>query len=167
MAKISEYPALAAIVATAQVPVYDPTDVSVPDKSATLATLAKAASVINDSAITATITVGAEAADVRAITVQLKHAGAVNNARRQMVHVGVFADAAGAALATTGGSTGIAIGADGIILATLVAKKVFLMMSSAAGLISLTWTDTGTEAAFLGVMLPDGRLIMGAAMTNA
>jgi len=149
MAKISEKPALAAVVATAQLPVYDPTDVSVPDKAATIAVIAKAASVINDSAMDATITVGAEVADARAISVQLKTAGAVNNARRQMVHVGVFA------------------GASGVILATIVAKKMFQVMTDAAGLLALTWTDVGTEAAFLGVMLPDGRLIMGAAMTNA
>jgi hypothetical protein len=43
----------------------------------------------------------------------------------------------------TGGSTGIAIGASGKLLA-VVAKKVFKAISTTAGVIALTWTDTGT-----------------------
>ena len=66
---------------------------------------------------------------------------------------------AATAFVVTGGSTGIAIGANGAILA-LVAKKVFKAISSAAGLIGVTWTDTGTETFNLGVRLPNGRVVL-------
>lgn len=114
----------------------------------------------------ATIVVGAEATNVRAITVQLTDATGADIAYVAPVFLGVFADAAGTTFATTGGSTGIAIGTDGALLA-VVAKKLFLATSEADGDIDLTWTDTGTEAAYLGVMLPNGRLVMSDAMTNA
>jgi hypothetical protein len=114
----------------------------------------------------ATITVGAEAANVRAITIQLKDA--LGNDVNEVTQVGiaVFLDAAATAYVVTGGSTGIAIGTDGALL-TVVAKKYFLATSEADGDIDLTWTDTGTEAAFLGVILPNGRIVMSSALTNA
>ena len=115
----------------------------------------------------ATITVGAEAADARAITVQLEDGQGNAIAHRAVVDVVVLADANGDAIVGTGGSTGIAIGTDGAILATIVAKKVFKVISEADGDIDLTWTDTGTEAAYLGVILPNGRVVISDALTNA
>lgn len=112
------------------------------------------------------ITVGAEASDARAITIQLKDSNGKDIAYREMVELYVFADANGDAFATTGGSTGIAIGTDGALLA-LVAKKAFVAISEADGDIDLTWTDTGTEAAYLAVRLPTGRLVFSSALTNA
>lgn len=115
----------------------------------------------------ASITVGAEASNVRAITIQLKKDDGSDIAERQAVHVFVLADANGDAIVGTGGSTGIAIGTDGAILATLVAKKAFIVISEADGDIDLTWTDTGTEVAYLGVLLPNGKVVISAALTNA
>lgn len=117
-------------------------------------------------AVDATITVGAENTNVRAITIQLKDANGADIASRQAVDIVVLADANGDAFATTGGSTGIAIGTDGALLA-IVAKKYFKAISEADGDIDLTWTDTGTEAAYLGVILPSGRMVISAALTNA
>jgi hypothetical protein len=77
----------------------------------------------------------------------------------------VLADANGDAFAATGGSTGIAVGTDGALL-PIVAKKLFLAISEADGDIDLTWTDTGTEAAYLAVILPNGKMIVSAALTN-
>ncbi len=114
----------------------------------------------------ASITVGAEATNVRAITIQLKDAQGRDLAIRSAVHIAVLADANGDALATTGGSTGIQIGTDGALL-PIVAKKLFLAISEADGDIDLTWTDTGTEAAYLAVILPNGKMKISAAMTNA
>ena len=113
----------------------------------------------------ASITVGAENTNVRAITIQLKDANGADIAYREMVDIFVLADANGDAFVTTGGSTGIAIGTDGALL-TVVAKKYFVAISEADGDIDLTWTDTGTEAAYLAVRLPNGRLVISAAMTN-
>lgn len=124
--------------------------------------------VINDKGAVAgaTITVGAENTNVRAITVQLTDAAGNDIATRQAVQIAVLADANGDAFATTGGSTGIAIGTDGALLA-IVAKKLFAAISEADGDIDLTWTDTGTEAAYLAVILPNGKMVISAAMTNA
>lgn len=114
----------------------------------------------------ASITVGAENTNVRAITIQLKDSNGHDVAERTVVEAFVFADANGDAFATTGGSTGIAIGTDGALLA-LVAKKAFILISEADGDIDLTWTDTGTEAAYLALRLPTGRVIISSALTNA
>jgi hypothetical protein len=114
----------------------------------------------------ATITVGAESANARAITIQLTDGDGVDLAHRAAVLIAVLLDANGDAFVATGGSTGIAIGTDGALLA-IVAKKLFLAISEADGDIDLTWTDTGTEAAYLCVIRPDGRIIASAALTNA
>jgi len=114
----------------------------------------------------ASIVVAAEIANARAITIQLKDANGADIDYVETVEVLVFLDAARLAFVVTGGSTGIAIGTDGALL-TVVAKKYFLATSEADGDIDLTWTDTGTEAAFLGVRLPNGRIIMSDALTNA
>lgn len=116
--------------------------------------------------VDATITVAAEAGDARAITIQLKDALGNDVAEVTPVEIHMFANAAMTAYVTTGGSTGIAIGTDGALLA-VVAKKFFLATSEADGDIDLTWTDTGTEAAYLGLKLPNGRMIVSAALTNA
>ena len=115
----------------------------------------------------ATVTVGDEATNVRAITIQLKDAKGNDINYSETVEIILWADAAKAAFVATGGSTGIAIGTDGALLA-VVAKKYFLAQSETDGDIDLTWTDTGTEAAYIGVRLPTGRIVMGSqALTNA
>lgn len=130
--------------------------------------------VVNDidatpKCVDATITVSAEgatSADQRDITIQLKDAFGDDIDYAEQVMVVLYADAARAAYVATGGSTGIEIGTDGALLA-LVAKKVFLVTSETDGDIDLTWTDTGTEAAYLALVLPTGRIIMSDALTNA
>lgn len=121
---------------------------------------------LNQPCVDASITVGAEAGDARAITIQLKDSEGRDIDYVENVMAVLYLNAARTAFVVTGGSTGIAIGTDGALLA-LVAKKVFLLTSEADGDIDLTWTDTGTEAAFLGLHLPNGRVIMSDALTNA
>lgn len=116
--------------------------------------------------VDATITVGAEVLDARAITIQLKDAEGRDINYVESVMLVLYLNAAQTAYVATGGSTGLAIGTDGALLA-VVAKKVFLATSEADGDIDLTWTDIGTEAAYLGVHLPNGRVVMSAALTNA
>lgn len=123
------------------------------------------AAITNRQVNGATISVGAENTNVRAITIQLVDAAGEDINYVAAVMIGVFADAGGLAFVGTGGSTGIAIGTDGALLA-LVAKKLFMATSEADGDIDLTWTDTGTEAAYLCVFLPNGKLIASAALTN-
>jgi hypothetical protein len=77
----------------------------------------------------------------------------------------MYTTSARTAFATTGGSTGIAIGTDGALLA-VVAKKLFLVTSEADGDIDLTWTDTGTESVSLALYLPNGTVVTSAAFAN-
>lgn len=66
----------------------------------------------------------------------------------------------------TGGSTGIAAGASGKILA-VVPKKIFRAITSVTGSCQVIYTDTGTEAGFLAIALPSGIVIPGNIITNA
>lgn len=113
-----------------------------------------------------TITVAESQTSPRAITVQLKDAAGTNLTASAMVDLVVLAGTTGATLATTGGSTGIAIGANGS-LTTILSKKVFKAISNAAGVISLTWTDNAGEVAYLGVVLANGTIVRSAALTTA
>lgn len=121
---------------------------------------------ISRACVDASITVGAEVGDARAITIQLKDARGNDIDYVETVEIIMFLNAARTAFVVTGGSTGIAIGTDGALLA-VVAKKYFLATSEADGDIDLTYTDTGTEVCYLGLRLPNGRIIMSSALTNA
>lgn len=117
----------------------------------------------------ATITVSAEGATVanqRDIVIQLKDINGANMTEVTEVELVVLLDAGGVDFVATGGSTGIAIGASGKLL-TVIAKKLFRARSTAAGLITVIWTDTGTEVAFLGVKLPTSRTIISTTLQNA
>lgn len=122
---------------------------------------------ISSESVKAVITVGAEVSDVRPITIQLQDGNSNNIANAEVLKVYLFSTIAHTALVTTGGSTGIAIGANGAILRTITAKKQFEVVTNAAGLISLTWTDTGTEAFVIGVLLPTGVWEYSASFANA
>src|SRR5579862_1153688 len=63
-------------------------------------------------------------------------------------------------MATTGGSTGIAIGANGFIAATVVAKKWFKCFTDKNGVFKASWTDNASEVCSLAVRLPSGRLVV-------
>lgn len=142
----------------------------IPIKDRLLQLTDKNALVSNDLQVTApcvdaSITVGAESTNVRAITIQLKDSNGADINYSESVWAAVFADAGRLGFVSTGGSTGIAIGTDGAALA-VVAKKLFLLTSETDGDIDLTWTDTGTEVAYLGILLPTGRWVMSDALTN-
>lgn len=122
--------------------------------------------VVSPKCADASITVGAENTDVRAITIQLKDANGSDLDEAAIVKLFVFSDATMQALGT-GGSTGIAIGTDGTILTTVQAKKEFQIISEADGDIDLTWTDIGTESVVLGLLLPTGRMVLTSPFANA
>lgn len=120
---------------------------------------------ITQACADASITVGAEATNVRAITIQLKKADGSDVDAVTHFWIAMFTSAAATAFASTGGSTGVAIGTDGALLA-VVAKKLFLCTSEADGDWDGTWTDTGSESVALGVILPTGRLVISDAFAN-
>jgi hypothetical protein len=114
--------------------------------------------------VDASIAIGTEDTNVRTITIQLKDGDGNDIDYVETFELIVFASAAMTAFAT-GGSTGVAIGTDGALLA-LVAKKVFLCTSEAEGDWDGTWTDTGTESVAIGVRLPNGRVVISDAFAN-
>lgn len=70
-------------------------------------------------------------------------------------------------LAVTGGSTGIAIGANGFIAVTDVAKKAFQCFTDKNGLFKATWTDNAAEACSLALVLPSGRIVVSALLPTS
>lgn len=126
---------------------------------------------ITRPAVNATITVSAEAAttaNTRDCVVTLLDANGVAIDYVEEIEVHMFLTADRLAYVVTGGSTGISLGAagNGALLA-VVAKKVFVCTTEATGILDLDWLDTGTEAAFIGVKLPNGRYVMSSALANA
>lgn len=118
--------------------------------------------------VDATVTVADESpANNRTITVQLLDALGQPINYVETFEILIFLNAERTAFVVTGGSTGLVAGTDGALLA-LVAKKVFLATSEADGDWDGVYTDTTTEAAFIGVRLPNGRVVMGSqALTMA
>jgi hypothetical protein len=121
---------------------------------------------ITHPAADVSIAIGAEVANVHTITLRFKKVDGGDVDVVTPFWLAVFTDATATAYATTGGSTGVAIGTDGALLA-VVAKKLFHSSTEADGDWDGTWTDTGTEQVALGVILPTGRLVMSAAFANA
>lgn len=126
---------------------------------------------ITRPAVGATITVSAEAAttaDTRDIVITLTDAEGVAIDHVEEIEIHMFETADRKAYVVTGGSTGISLtsGGDGAILA-IIAKKVFIATTEATGILELDWLDSGTEAAFLGVRLPNGNYVMSDELTNA
>jgi hypothetical protein len=123
-------------------------------------------SLITNRAVNASIAVADESVDVRAVTITLRDA--LGNAidYKEIFEIFVFSTTGRTALAT-GGSTGLAIGANGLILKTVTAKLYFVCQTDANGVLTLTWTDSGTESVAIVVRLPNGNTITSAAFANA
>lgn len=120
--------------------------------------LASNGKALSSPCVDATITVDPTSTSPRAITIQLLDAQGRDIDYVESVEIAVFSDITRTAF-SAGGSTGLAIGTDGALLAQ-VAKQLFLATSEADGDIDLTHTDTGTVACYLGVRLPNGRWVM-------
>lgn len=112
----------------------------------------------------ATITVGTPAANVCQVTVQLKNSKNANIA----AIAGVRAFVSNASPPTSFnavGSTGIAAGTGGLgAVQTIVSKALFQLISNNTGEIDLQFTDTGSNNAFLNVILPNGTIVTSANM---
>lgn len=124
---------------------------------------------ISQPAVDATISISAEGATVanqRDITITLKDAQGNALDYAENFEIVMYLSSAMTDFMATGGSTGIAAGASGKLLA-VVAKKVFKGITTTAGVCQVIYTDTGTEAGYLAIALPNGRVIGGGLVTNA
>lgn len=113
---------------------------------------------VTSPCVNATVAVAVASTSPRPITITLKDADGNALDYAENVELIVYSTAAMVDFTATGGTTGLAIGASGKLLAS-VAKKVFRAISDVTGVIALTHTDTGTDACYLGVRLPNGRVI--------
>ena len=124
---------------------------------------------VTSKAADATITISAEGATVanqRDITITLKDSDGRALDYAETFEIVVFLNSTLTDFVVTGGSTGIAAGASGKIL-VVVAKKLFRAITTTAGVCQVIYTDTGTEAGYLAVRLPGGRIVPGGVITNA
>lgn len=119
-------------------------------------------------AVGATITVSDEAAttaDTRDLSITLTDAAGNALDYAEDFEIRVYSSSAMTTPTTTGGSTGITA-VTGTLLA-VVAKKKFQCTTTTAGVWTGSYLDTGTDAAYLGVVLPNGRKVAGGLLTCA
>lgn len=114
-----------------------------------------------------TFTYGVEAANARSVSLQLTDDRGTAIAVKTMVRVFLSQAAGGAALVTTVPDGGIAIGAAGQILQVNVAGKDLTCITNAAGLLTLTVTESTAKSFFPNAVLATGELINGATLTFA
>lgn len=124
---------------------------------------------VTPKAVDATISISAEGATVanqRNISITLKDANGNAVDEATVFEIVVFSSSAMTDFVATGGSTGIAAGASGKVQA-IVAKKLFRAITTTAGVCEVIYTDTGSDAGYLAVRLPNGRVVAGGVITNA
>lgn len=113
----------------------------------------------------ATFAIGAEAANVITVSVQLKNDQGADLAVRGNVRWYISADANGDVVATAA-SGGIVNGTDGEVIAWTAGQSGWAT-SEADGDIDFAITDTGTPTMYLVIILPDGTLKVSTAIVFA
>ena len=114
---------------------------------------------------THTFTIGAEAADVINVVIQLKNIDGQDMAERAGLAWYLSNDAEGDDLATVP-TGGIAIGTDGLLIES-VTNVAGLVVSESDGDIDVNITDTGTPTFYFVLVNPNGKLVVSAAITFA
>lgn len=117
--------------------------------------------------MSATITVAAEGSNSIAVSIQLTDMNGNELRERRTLFAYLSADANGDAIygTTLGGTVGI--GTDGLAI-ELVSKKCWLLTSESDGDIDMVFGDTDNEAAaYLVLVMPDGRLVVSGAIDLA
>jgi hypothetical protein len=118
----------------------------------------------------ATFTIGAEGGggttiNVAVVVKQDKAATAVSS--RRVLDVYLSDSSTGAGIIGTAPSSGGAIGTNGVILASVTANKYYKVLTTAAGLFDITFTEAGAKTFYLVVVMPNGRLVVSSAITFA
>jgi len=121
---------------------------------------------LQNAHLDAAMTVGAEAGNVIAVSIQLKSdKSRATLAVRRVLDIYLADAATGAAIIGTAPSSGIAIGTNGAVLASVVANKYLTVVSTAAGLIDFTITEAGAKTLYLVVVMPNGRQVVSGPIT--
>jgi hypothetical protein len=88
-------------------------------------------------------------------------------ATRRVLDVYLSDSSTGAGIIGTAPSSGGAIGTNGVILASVVANKYLKVLTTAAGLFDITFTEAGAKTFYLCVVMPNGRIVVSSAITFA
>lgn len=103
-------------------------------------------------------TIGVEAGNVIAVTIQVRDE--VNKALASICAFDVYLSdtATGADIIATAPSGGVAVGAKGKILGSLVANKYLKVVTDNTGQLILNITEAGVKTLYLIARMPDGSL---------
>lgn len=113
-------------------------------------------------------TVGAEAANVISVTIQLKDARAKNLTGPRAIRVFLSDSATTGAIIATAPSGGVAAGGGiGSILNAAVAGKVLDCMTNATGALRLDITEAGVKTLYVYLVTPNGEVAVSPAVTFA
>jgi hypothetical protein len=112
----------------------------------------------------ATFTIGAEAANVITVAVQLQSTKFQNLTSRGSVDWYLSDDANGDSIVATAASGGVAAGTDGVVI-PLVTGKMGKAISEADGDIDIAITHVGAKTCYLVIVLPDGSMNVSNAIT--
>lgn len=123
--------------------------------------------VINGAPVDASFSIGAEAADVITVAVQLKDAHGNDLAAKYVVSAFLSDAADGDGVVATAASGGIAAGTDGAILEQAVTGKMVVAQCEADGDLDLAITHSGAKTCYLCIIMPNGKTVISSAITFA
>lgn len=112
---------------------------------------------------TATIAAGAEAANVRRVTVQLKDENGANVAAKTAVEIWLAISQANVNVAAVPDG-GFAVGTKGTIVKELVADQLALCVTDATGALEVDITESTAKSFFVAVKLPNGTIVVSTAI---
>jgi hypothetical protein len=143
-------------------------DVQADSDAGTLVTATGAELNLNDGVVAdVDFTIGAEAANVINVALQLNDANGAAVAEAMNVQVFLSDNATGLDVTGTAPDGGIAIGTDGDIIGSLTANIALMLQSEADGDIDIDITESGTDTWYLVVVLPSGKHVVSGAITFA
>lgn len=115
----------------------------------------------------AKFTIGAEAANVINVAIQLTDANYNDLGYRAHLRAYLSDDANGDSVVATAPSGAVAIGTDGLLYDVDAAKKMFFLTSESDGDIDINITEAGAKTLYLVLCLPNGKLKVSGAITFA
>jgi hypothetical protein len=113
-----------------------------------------------------TFTVGTETTNTINLAMQLKDANGASIGEKCAVDFYLSDSSVGVGVTATAPTGNFAIGTNGTQL-TIITGKYAKLVSTAAGLVDVTLTETGTPTFYPVVIFPDGTIQVGSAITFA
>lgn len=113
-----------------------------------------------------TITLGAAGSNTQTATIQLKDSTGANLAQVQKIEVYMCTDSAGATPSVSGANNGVSV-TTGASLFVAVSKLYFNLISTAAGVVQLTFDNTGGSGPYtdrLVLVLPANQVVVSSAL---